>query len=244
MNKETFVLNGNELIISREDIVEAFNKTKMHKLEDKPGRDPYWKIEINNERKPVKDVLVNINKLPANFSLNDFTSQDARRIFEKLGFRIVNERQGGVDMETEKIDKTLEGGALESEKLCRDEFNHLRSEGRIEFITFHPSYSYEEFIEGITVETKGENIACENPQYKLKPGIFKNMCKKALAAAIDVSPEDSNRLSWGEIFEMYQKKDNIDFSKAPKYVLIIDEINRGDIAKIFGELITLIEADK
>ena len=35
-------------------------------------------------------------------------------------------------------------------------------QGMIEFITFHPSYSYEEFVEGITVETKGENATCEN----------------------------------------------------------------------------------
>ena len=36
-------------------------------------------------------------------------------------------------------------------------YRQYRDEGRIEFVTFHPSYSYEEFIEGITVETTGED---------------------------------------------------------------------------------------
>jgi 5-methylcytosine-specific restriction protein B len=119
-----------------------------------------------------------------------------------------------------------------------------RDEGQIEFITFHPSYSYEEFIEGITVETKGEGVLCEQPRYLLKAGIFKTFCKKALGVALGMASDEINKKSWRDIFEEYNKRKPIDFSEAPKYVLIIDEINRGDIAKIFGELITLLEADK
>lgn len=79
----------------------------------------------------------------------------------------------------------------------------------IETVTFHPSYSYQDFVEGITVETNNKNI-----EYTVKDGIFKKICKRAI--------------------------DNPNYN----YVLIIDEINRGDISSIFGELFTLLEDKK
>lgn len=94
-----------------------------------------------------------------------------------------------------------------------DEINTLNGFelGFIKLITFHQSYSYEEFIEGIRPALN--NVEGEL-SYELCNGIFKEISEKA-----ERDPENN-------------------------YVLIIDEINRGNISKIFGELITLIEDSK
>jgi 5-methylcytosine-specific restriction protein B len=53
-------------------------------------------------------------------------------------------------------------------------FEEYKKNGQIEFVTFHQSYGYEEFVEGIKAETKDKNIS-----YEIKPGIFKKLCEIA-----------------------------------------------------------------
>ena len=83
------------------------------------------------------------------------------------------------------------------------------------FVQFHPSYDYTDFVEGLRpINDKNGNVGFER-----RDGIFMTFCRKALEAY----------------------KNTKDKKNSPKYVFIIDEINRGEISKIFGELFFSID---
>ena len=103
-------------------------------------------------------------------------------------------------------------------------FNEFRHANRIEMVTFHQNTTYEDFVEGIrpvlaggesaTADATAEPSSGGEVQYELSRGVFRRIAERA------ASDPDG------------------------RYVLVIDEINRGNIAGIFGELITLIEDSK
>lgn len=65
-------------------------------------------------------------------------------------------------------------------------YNEYKTQGRIEFTTFHQSYGYEEFIEGIrpAIIDEGEESDFGNIQYSVQPGVFKKFCEKAERPAV------------------------------------------------------------
>ena len=189
---------------------------------------------------------------------------------------------------------------------------------RIEFITFHQNYSYEDFIQGLRPDVENDG----NLSFERKDGVFKRIADRALKNITDsFIPNEAKRkfeivfnefiapLADGELIElpvqmkkvsfyiteigpksiefrkndgdskhslsiatlrkMYEKEDNdliigglqpyynpilsillakgkndTEIVKKLNFVIIIDEINRANISRVFGELITLIECDK
>lgn len=126
-----------------------------------------------------------------------------------------------------------------------------------EFVQFHPSYSYEDFIEGI----KPVMTESGNTELRLKNGIFKAFCKKAanyelwLLEKKILKPDDKENGKLGNIkvkhvidfdIKPFTFPDNVNLEDPikkyiPPYFFIIDEINRADLSRVFGELMYCLE---
>lgn len=192
------------------------DETKCDLYKGSDGRDMFWPILFFGKNLSNKSEGVYMYKMrkPLYDAIESMYEQEEQQHYYHNNRILYGPPGTGKTYNTVKYAVAICDGIdiddLEDYDEVLNRYNALKKQGRIEFITFHQSYGYEEFIEGIRPETKDGNLT-----YKLKDGIFKSFCKRA-AKANDKQP----------------------------YVFIIDEINRGNISKIFGELITLIEEGK
>ncbi len=82
---------------------------------------------------------------------------------------------------------------------CKADFDRLRREGRIGFVTFHQSFSYEEFVEGIRPALDESSTA--GARYVCRDGVLKEMALRALGAAL--RPVKRGRVTFEQVWEAF-----------------------------------------
>ncbi|HED0410440.1 TPA: AAA family ATPase [Campylobacter jejuni] len=307
------------IVTKEEEKCNALLKIQKDNILDYKLEEKIDKFEEIKDR--LFDVFLYLSNYINNLSKDDFKIiKDYNMMKNNTPLNQILYGSPGTGKTYHTIDKALEilGENLESRDEKKAKFDEYVKNGQIVFTTFHQSYGYEEFVEGIKPSLNSD----ENSQinYKVKDGIFKELCKKALENRDDIesfnfyindlkekTKEDANnpekyfqlpntkysiqyrggktfRIKFDDMsknhkdypvsidnIEKLYKTSNIDeiynsaYVKAIlnylksqglkdykekdekinlPYIIIIDEINRGNVSKIFGELITLIEPSK
>lgn len=153
--------------------------------------------------------------------------------------------------------------------IWKEEFaphSNLTHRSQIELVQFHPSFSYEDFIEGLRPVLDDNGAA----QLTLQNGVFKEFCRRAGKWEIDYQnlkdkPKGSNGKDkifdgregltiadllpyreqltgeyWQSIFEVSDTSKRVS-DAIPPFFFIIDEINRAELSRVFGELMYCLE---
>lgn len=203
----------------------SFREVKWTKKGLKVGR---WAIKTLTDITKYQETQDVLYKL-------DLTSADFADLiqFSNIPLNQILYGPPGTGKTYHTIDKALEilceRGEIDSIPQERDEkkalFNECMEQGQIGFVTFHQSYGYEDFVEGIRPRLSGENDESqisEKMEYEIKDGIFKSMCKKA-NENYEKSQKDSSEvkreIELDDLLEQYAVyvEDELKEGKEPKF---------------------------
>ena len=231
---------------------------KIVKINDKNGEEKILDCPANSP-KPVRDFFI------TNFveeywqNIEDFNNSKVEDVIDKYGqFCNQNKSITFGDYYTERIcnkvvDNTIRNknlifygppgtGKTREAKIMAARITGIeetdvdaeieKSDGRIKLLQFHPSYSYYDFVEGIVVNENG---------FELEPKVFKQFAERAKEAILNTSEAITKNINSNNEKSESDIDSSQNAARNNNYVLIIDEINRANMASVLGELLYALE---
>ncbi len=168
---------------------------------------PFVLLALEEEPMPAIREWFGVSDFPPVGKLNPVYRLE--QIEENTGYPLIDLRKWKRSLERKKQAVFYGPPGTGKTFIAKEMACHLIGGGKglTEVVQFHPSYAYEDFIEGIRPAVRGESDLV----YEEKPGTFLEFCRKAERAGSDPC------------------------------VLIVDEINRAPLSRVFGELMFLLE---
>lgn len=213
----------------REGMIEYSQRVGRKILDDELVRS--W-VPRNNE--PGNDQRDNANRLNVNPNEEvrpDMQEQIKQLVKSNLQVILTGAPGTGKTFTARQVAEELVGEGVEG-----DEGRKAAIRDRVQSVQFHPGYDYSDFVIGlkpVVLDAEGNEVAGVQDgnvagngnvhvSFRWKDGMFKAFADKA-KLAYDAAVHDG-----GEV---------------PKFVFLIDEINRADLSRVFGELFSLLEED-
>ena len=156
-----------------------------------------------------------------------FEKEDSKKEFK---FKIKGKEGKEIKPTQKSYEDILKLDRDEKRKHLKGLFEYFKEQGQIEFITFHQSYGYEEFVEGITADTNKDDEVI----YTKESGIFKRLALKAIMSSIQITKESAKSLSFDEIYNSLLEKINSNEinslpSKTTNNILVLDITKNNNI---------------
>jgi 5-methylcytosine-specific restriction endonuclease McrBC GTP-binding regulatory subunit McrB len=98
--------------------------------------------------------------------------------------------------------KTLESLEDEDRTVLKKRFDEYKNQGQIKFVTFHQSFSYEDFVEGIRAESIEDSEGAKHIEYPVISGVFKSLCDAATTKTIIENHDSQFDESHNQIWKM------------------------------------------
>lgn len=192
---------------------ETFKEKNHYNIQPIECNDKLQRLLDNLENRK-KESKINFTKLLNQINKEQMITTFTKLLINNYNLILTGAPGTGKTYLSKQIAAQMILGKVYDEKTASDE-DKKKMDEQFDFVQFHPSFDYTDFVEGLRPIDDGNG----NVSFRREDGIFMRFCRKALKAYYEA----------------------VDKDKVSKYVFVIDEINRGDLSKIFGELFFSID---